>query len=193
MSIPYLHATETKLMLQVKSDLMRHEGFREYAYPDPESALARKLKHLPWGTKPARSLVPAGTDLDTGKPWTYGFGFTRGVTPDSRIARIPAERMLETLILAMNNVLNDLLSWYEEASFVTHTILINMAFNMGVHTLLTFRNTLERIKAKDYAQAAHNMTLSLWFKQTGSRAIELVNRMKTQTIEPQFKAPEKIQ
>lgn len=126
--------------------------------------------------------------MEDGAPWTYGFGFTHGVTPDSRIERLTAERMLESLILQMNALLGEKLPWYKEASFVSKTVLINMAFNMGVKGLLGFRNTLAFIKGKQYADAARNMTLSLWYTQVGSRAKELVKRMLTQTIEPQHTA-----
>jgi lysozyme len=196
MATPYLHTAETKLMLQSKMDLDRHEGFREYAYPDPLSKLGRKYRgpQYPWGYKPAREImatIPGARDED-GAPWTYGFGFTHCVTPDSRIHRIPAERMLESLILEMQYLLTSKLPWYPNASFVTKTVLTDMAFNIGLVGLLKFKNTLAFIKAGDYAQAAHNMELSLWYKQVGLRAKELVQRMRTQEIEPQHRAGETI-
>lgn len=195
MSMPYLHKEETKLLLQVKDDLERHEGFREFAYPDPLTKLYKMLpkkdRHL-WGTRPARELV-SDFDPKDGAPWTYGFGFTHGVTPDSRIERIRAERKLEEHTLEMKYALARALPWISEASFVTHTILINMAFNMGLPGLLMFRNTLRFVKEKNYKQAAQNMKLSLWYSQVGDRAEELTNRMSSQTIEPQHKAKEAIQ
>lgn len=194
MSIPYLHATETKLMLQVKKDLERHEAFRQYAYPDPLSKLAKKYKGMKWGYVPAMELLAQIKDMseEDGAPWTYGFGFTEGANPESSIDRQRAERKLEEKILEMDKLLSSILSWYDRASFVTKTILINMAFNMGVKGLLKFRNTLNYIKQNDYKQAARNMEQSLWYKQVGSRAVELTRRMRTQRIEPQHLAPEKI-
>ena len=62
------------------------------------------------------------------------------------------------------------------------TVLLNMAFNMGVKGLLGFRNTLTFISQKNYEQAARNMTQSLWYKQVGKRAVELTERMRTQQI-----------
>jgi lysozyme len=191
MNTPYLYIGETKLLRQVKSDLARHEGFREYAYPDPLSPIGKKYKGLywPWGYVPARVLlsrIPGARDKD-GAPWTYGFGFTSNVTPDSMITRIQAERRLEDLILSMNNLLGEKLpTWYNQASLVTKTVLINMAFNIGIDGLLKFKRTLAYVKAFDFANAAHNMELSLWYKQVGTRAKELVQRMRTQSIEPQY-------
>lgn len=196
MTVAYLRTAETKLMLQLKDDLERHEGFRPFAYPDPLSPIGRKYrgKDWPWGEVPARELlgrIRMAQDKD-GSPWTVGFGFTNNVTPDRRIDRIPAERMLEVLILNQWAQLVVKLPWVKEASFVSQTTLVNMAFNMGLAKLLKFVNTLRFIKEKNYEQAARNMELSLWYTQTGSRAKELVTRMRTQTIEPQHKARETI-
>lgn len=180
--------SQTKLVRQVVSDLDRHEGFREFAYPDPLSSLARTQRSKDWGYKPAREIAAPGTNMDSGSPWTVGFGFTHGVTPDSRMNRITAERRLEQETLDVDRALNSVLSWYKDASFVTKTILINMAFNMGVKGLLKFRNTLRFISQKNYSQAASNMVQSLWYKQTGKRAIELTERIRTQTIPAAYQA-----
>jgi lysozyme len=190
---PYLHATETILLLQVKMDLDRHEGFREFAYPDPLSELYKKHPNLPWGFKPAREIAPPGCNFEDGKPWTVGFGFTHGVTADSRMNRITAERLLETKILEVDTALrNALPTWYSKASFATKTVLINMSFNLGLKGLLGFRNTLNYLKGANYKQAAANMRHSLWYKQVKKRAEELARRIETQEIEAAHKAPEKL-
>lgn len=174
-----------KLVRQVAADLARHEGFREYAYPDPLSRLYKKHPHLPWGFKPAREIAPPGADLHDGNPWTVGFGFTHGVTPDSRIDRLKAERLLEQKIVDMDEALSHALAtWYNSTSFVTRTVLINMAFNMGLRGLLTFRNTLRYIKEQKWTQAGANMRKSLWYRQVGRRAEELARRIETQEIIP---------
>lgn len=193
MNIPYLHKEQTKLLLQVIKDLGRHEGFREYAYPDPLSYIARTYKSKDWGYKPARKILEGKkVNFDDGKPWTYGYGFTHGVTEDSKIGRITADRKLEQEILEIDCALRNTLSWYEEASLVTKTILINMAFNMGPKRLLKFKNTLNYISQKNYTQASINMLKSLWAKQVSTRAKELAERMRTQQIPQEYKAPESI-
>lgn len=179
--------SQTKLTKQVAGDLNRHEGFREYAYPDPLSPLLKKHPSKDWGFKPARDVlktlgVSAEQAAKDGAPWTVGYGFTGGVTLDSKMDRFTADRKLEQKILEVDTALSNVLSWYKEASFVTKTILINLAFNMGLKGLLGFRNTLQFISQKEYGSASHNMTLSLWYKQVGNRAKELVERMRTQQI-----------
>lgn len=196
MNTPYLHATQTRLMLQVKYDLDRHEGYREYAYPDPLSRLGRRYrgKDWRWGFVPARPLLSLIGDMKEkdGAPWTVGFGFTQGVNSNTTMPRLLAERKLEVLILEIDAELGELLSWYKDAPFVVKTILINMAFNMGIKGLLGFKNTLNYIRQGNYLQAAANMRKSLWYRQVTTRAEELSKRMETQTIPEQYKAPDKI-
>lgn len=189
---PYLHSADQKLVLQVKADLDRHEGFREFAYPDPLSKLAKSQPSKDWGFKPAKQIAKPGTNFADGAPWTVGYGDTHGVTHESTTDRHKAGRRLEQHILESDNRLRRALPWYAEASFVTKTILINMEYNMGLTKLLGFRNTLQFIKEKNYTQAARNMEASLWYRQVKGRAVELVKRMETQEIPAQFKAPEKI-
>lgn len=191
---PYLYSNKIPFVLQMKKDLERHEGYRYYAYPDPLSPLAKKYRGLDWGFKPARELLALIKDMDEtqGRPWTVGFGDTHGVNPDTVAPRQLAERRLEQHIMEKEAALEAALPWYKQASFVTRTVLLNMAFNMGVQGLLGFRNTLKFIQQKDYERAAHNMTLSLWYRQVPIRAKELVERMRTQEIKAEHKAPERL-
>lgn len=195
MTDAYLHTADQKLVLQVRSDLARHEGYREFAYADPLTPLYRKYAKLgKWGKVPARSFLSEADlkKLDTGNPWTVGYGFTNGVNIDTRMDRTKADRMLEQLILEEDGKIRRALSWYAEASFVTKTVLINMAYNLGLKGLLGFRNTLAFIKAKEFKRAAQNMKLSKWHAQVGDRAIELEERMEDQTIAAVHKAAERI-
>lgn len=179
-------ASQVQLTQQVMSDLRRDEGFREFAYPDPRSELYAKFPELrnSWGTLPVKDLLAGktGYKLSDGMPWTVGFGFTQGVTPDTTMPRQQAERKLEEHVLDVDAALAKTLSWYKDATFVTKTILINMVFNMGLAGLLTFKNTLSYISAKNYVQAAANMRKSKWYQQVTNRAERLAKRMETQKI-----------
>lgn len=197
MTIPYLHNKETKLLLQVKADLDRHEGFREYAYPDVLSALYKRFPSEAWGFVPAADIlhkigVSYEEALETGAPWTVGYGFTHGTHPHSRINKQLAERKLEDHILDVHGRLKAVLSWYGATTHITQTVLINMAFNMGLKGLLSFKNTLEHMKNERWAQAAANMRKSLYYRQVRNRAEELARRLETQTIPAEYKAPEKL-
>ena len=54
-----------------------------------------------------------------------------------------------------------------------------MCFNMGIDTLLEFKNTLSFMQAGDYNSAANGMLSSLWAKQVGLRADNLAVMMRT--------------
>ena len=81
--------------------IKKSEGFREFAYPDPASDLARavrarKLK-VRWGFQPAGDIITAlPQDLQRldGRPWTCGYGETKGVTPDTRWSEAEASSRL---------------------------------------------------------------------------------------------------
>ena len=62
---------------------------------------------------------------------------------------------------------------------VRRGIIINMIFNMGVYRFNRFRKLRMALDAKDYEWAAREMEDSLWFRQTGHRAIELVALMRS--------------
>lgn len=183
------------LVNQVKKDLERHEGFREYAYPDVLSSLYKKYPRAKWGFRPATDIlreigVKYQDAQKLGAPWTVGFGFTNGVTPMHHMERNVAERQLEVKILDMDSALEQkyLVSWYNCATDVTKGVLINMAFNMGIAGLMSFKNSLRMIREQRWPEAAANLKKSLWYRQVGSRAKELINRIATQTIAPEHKA-----
>lgn len=62
---------------------------------------------------------------------------------------------------------------------VRQEVLLNMSFNLGVHGLLTFQNTLKFIQEGDYERAAAGMLASKWARQVGARAVELAEQMRT--------------
>ena len=97
-----------------------------------------------------------------------------------------AEKITEGHVAELDAALHRALPWYAGTSFVTKTVLINMAYNMGLHGLLQFRNTLAFMSQGNWAKAAANMRQSLWAKQVGSRARRLITRIETQTIPAEY-------
>jgi GH24 family phage-related lysozyme (muramidase) len=188
------YSDPTKLMCkpdwftQSVADLKRHEGFREFAYPDPLSRLGRLYSKEKWGFEPARNILARlGESEGSGHPWTVGYGFTSKVTVDSRMTLQQAERKLEELVQALVPDLNSLIPTWVNMPTFAQTVLVNMDYNMGKEKLSHFAPTLEYFKEGKYAIAGDRLTRSLWYSQTGSRAKELVQRLKTGKIEPEHK------
>lgn len=71
------------------------------------------------------------------------------------------------------------LPWVGDLDEVRQRVLIDMAFNMGMGTLLTFKNTLGAIQRGEYVRGAAMMLDSRWAKQVGQRAERLSRMMAT--------------
>lgn len=176
-------------LVQTKADLDRHEGFREFAYPDPLSILGRKYRSRKWGWgyEPGdRLLVKYGENERDGRPWTVGYGFTRGVTPATRVSKVRAMQILEPEILDHVLVLDNLIPSWRKMPVHVQTVLANMAFNMGSR-LGQFENTLAVFEKGDYFQAGERLKRSLWYRQVGDRAKELIERLQTGKIQDQYR------
>jgi lysozyme len=75
--------------------------------------------------------------------------------------------------------LDQFLPWWRDLDAVRQRALINMCFNLGIHGLLGFRNTLAAIQAHEWPKAAAGMLDSRWARQTGPRAHRLAHMMET--------------
>jgi lysozyme len=71
------------------------------------------------------------------------------------------------------------LPWVKDLDEVRQHVMLDMAFNLGIPGLLTFRNTLRYIQEGNYVQAAANMLLSKWARQVKTRAVRLAKMMET--------------
>lgn len=178
-------------MQQTLADLVRHEGFREWAYPDPLSPLFKKYKKEKWGFIPAPQILnKIGVSLSeaekTGAPWTIGIGFTKGVSVNSQMKLNVAMHKLEDIVLEHLPVLDKVLPGWQNLPLFAKTVVVNMAFNMGSR-LLQFKNSMGLIGQGNYKQAASNLRKSAWAKQVPNRANELIDRLVTQEIQDKYK------
>ena len=71
------------------------------------------------------------------------------------------------------------LPWVAHLCEVRQRVLLDMAFNLGIKGLLTFKNTLATIQAGDYRKAGPMMLDSRWAGQVGKRADRLSTMMVT--------------
>lgn len=176
-------------LAQTVADLQRHEGFREFAYPDPLSVLGRKYKDRKygWGFMPGDVLLAKyGESEKDGRPWTCGYGFTKGVKPSTRINKQYADNMLIGLTQDHVKLLDRIVSSWRNMPLVPQTVLANLSYNLGTR-LIPFGPTLALFEKGDYAGAAARLRRTAWFKQVGHRAEELCKRLETGVIEPQHK------
>lgn len=107
---------------------------------------------------------------DTVGKATIGVGrnlIDRGITKEEAL------QLLENDIKDFSQELSERFEWFDFKPEPVRNVLINMAFNMGIGGLLTFKNTLACIEKGDYLTAANSMLDSKWAKQVGHRAVEL--------------------
>lgn len=143
-----------KLVTQLK----RHEGFRSYVYDD------------------ATGLPILRDSVVEGHP-TIGWG--RLLTKARGITEEEAALLLRNdLYVAMEDC-KSAFPFFDSLIPERQAVLVNMMFNMGRSRLLTFHKMIAALKARDYEEAANQMTNSRWYRQVGVRGQELVQQMKT--------------
>ncbi len=103
--------------------------------------------------------------LTGGAPWTIGYGHT-GAEVRRGLAWTKAQAEAA-------------LPWFSALDPVRRDVLADMAFNLGVASLLQFRSTLAAVQRGDYAAASEGMLASLWARQVGGRARVLAEQMRT--------------
>jgi lysozyme len=105
---------------------------------------------------------------------------------DVGISREEAEQLLGNDVARSCRALDDFLPFWRNLGPVRQRVMANMAFNMGIRRLLTFKFTMLMIEQGEYARAASAMLDSLWARQVGVRAQRLAEMMRT-GIEPTTK------
>lgn len=68
--------------------------------------------------------------------------------------------------------------WWRNMSYARQRVVANMCFNLGLHKLEEFQNTMAAMEQGRYKAAENGMLASLWAKQVGERAIRLADMME---------------
>lgn len=87
------------------------------------------------------------------------------------------DQILATDLVDVFEGLDKHLPWWEDLTQARQRVIVNMAFNMGVAGLRTFKNTLQAIQRGHYELAKVNMLQSKWAGQVGARATRLGRMM----------------
>ena len=119
-----------------------------------------------------KNTIGVGHNLDD-NPLTAAEAAVIGSAVPEEITREQALMIEDRDIEEATDNLYDHLPWVRSAPLEVREVLINMTFNMGVHGLLTFKNTLKAIQDCRYAEAADMMLESRWARQVGDRAVRL--------------------
>ena len=123
------------------------------------------LREFPYKDTVGKLTIGIGRNLDD-----------RGITGDEALY------MLRNDIRYFINELSEKLDWFDTAPEDVKNVLTDMAFNMGVNGLLTFKTTLKYLKNQEYELASQSMLKSKWASQVGNRAKELSDIIKNVKI-----------
>lgn len=129
--------------------LIKEEGFRSEAYQD----------HLGY--------------------WTIGYGKLIDARKGGGITKEEGLYLLRNEIKVKTTELEHALPWISTLDATRRTVLIAMAFQMGVAGVLGFKNTLAAIQAGDFAKAARGIRGSKWAQQTPGRAERMARAIET--------------
>lgn len=164
--------------VQGKARLKSFEGFRQYAYPDPASALYRAFPSKKWGFSPASAIqVQEEYRHLSGHPWTVGYGFTKGITPDTVMSVMEADVRLA-----------DELVEYEEEVFAACTVrptqnqfdaMVCLAWNIGWPRFKT-STVLKAHNRGDFLSASR--AFGLWNMANGRVDKGLTSRRAAESV-----------
>ena len=113
---------------------------------------------------------------DTRGVLTIGYGFN---LHSDGLSEVESTMVLEYRVARRYLELMAALPWVKTLDEARQGVLLNMAYNLGVHGLLEFAVTLRNVQAGDYDEAAEAMRRSQWADQVGARAQRLALQMRT--------------
>jgi lysozyme len=110
--------------------------------------------------------------------WTIGVGRLIDAKKNGGLRDDEIDYLLRNDINDCIDALTRALPWFQNLDDARKGVLLNMAFQLGTTGLLAFKNTLEKVRTGDYAEAASMMLLSKWADQTPERAQRLAVQMQ---------------
>ena len=87
--------------------------------------------------------------------------------------------LLDNDIAHVGTQLSIALPWTDALDETRRGVLLNLAFNMGLRGLLTFRKMLAAFEVGDWEGAAEELLDSKYAGQVGDRATRLAQQMRT--------------
>lgn len=109
--------------------------------------------------------------------WTIGYGRLIDARKNAGISRAEAEQLLRHDVERLEIELAKR-PWWLKLNATRQAVIVDMAYNLGLHGLLEFTGMIAAIKADDYAQAAAEILDSKAARQLPNRYHELAHLME---------------
>lgn len=136
--------------------LIQHEGIKLKAYNDSVGVLTVGIGHN-CKANPVLGVKKVGDEITTEL----------------------AMQLFEADLTETENQMLGRWGWMQQLDDVRYSVMLNMAFNMGVYALSGFKRTLGFVREGQYVKASCEMLDSKWAGQVGPRARELAEQMRT--------------
>lgn len=139
-------------MSQLEDMIRRHEGLRLHVYHDTLGVATVGYGH---------ALGPRDMDLKS-------------------ISQERADELFQEDLRIAIHSLEDAFDWFPyRIDDVRMAVLVDLSFNLGITRLKKFKKMLAHLQNGKYELAADELKNSIWHKQTGARAIELEEMMRS--------------
>ena len=144
-----------------RSKLIAREGRRNYAYPDPASPLAKRVRSKYWGYRPARDIL-ANYKEDvhqlSGAPWTCGIGATgKDINIDTKWSDREVDRRFKEHLTHFSDAVNKLIK-IDGTTASQFDAMVSLAFNIGVDAFAK-STALRKHNAGDFQAASRAFKL----------------------------------
>jgi lysozyme len=147
---------------RLQDQLILHEALRLLPYDDVTGKTVKPNMHYR-----GKLTIGIGRNVD-GNPLTPSeVAFIGHNCREKAITREQALYLLGNDIKAVCRALDVSLPWWAHLDEIRARALVDLCFNMGITTLLKFRNTLSFLRTGDYNKAADNLEKSAWYRQVG--------------------------
>ena len=104
----------------------------------------------------------------------YGTNLSNGISPTE------GEVLLRSRLIRMRRNLSEVWAPYADQPPAVQAALLDMAYQLGVHGVLEFRDMLEALKQGDYEGAARAALDSAWDEETPRRVERIVEVFRAQ-------------
>ena len=119
-----------------------------------------------------------------GMPYKDTLGYpTIGYGTKLPIDEEEAEMLLKKRLNDVRLELRSRVDFFDNLPETIQTVLLDMAYNMGVPRLFTFKRMWEAVRDRNWGKMADEMVDSLWYSQVGKRSEELVAKVEKFSFE----------
>ena len=141
-------------MSRLKDMLCRHEGVESHAYLCSQNF----------------TTIGVGRNIDAGNE-----GRSRGLG----LSDDEVDYLLQNDIDRVTEELDGEYSWFAGLNNARSDAMIDISFNLGQTKLRSFRKALQAMGSGDWEEASKQFLDSRWREQTGNRAVELAEIIRT--------------